>query len=210
MLMHAMHPHAHDRLEKSKINYFKKWDGIPLKFHFMSKYKYYYHITALENVDKIKEKGLIPGPDKHIYLFTELNVKNWAFNFDGYIPDLICGHQVFLDKYCLLTIDADGITKKIKYDNVGESMAVFQRRVKQECINPEYIINYENRVLDFEHIEKWSNLFTICVITGYLIHEKDAAELYKTGELPLEIGDEKIYLKNLMQSFQSEQKSINC
>ena len=42
--MHAMHPHAHDRLEKSKINYLKKWDGIPLKFHFMSKYKYYYHL----------------------------------------------------------------------------------------------------------------------------------------------------------------------
>ena len=161
----------------------------------------YYHITALENVDMIKEKGLIAGPDKHIYLFTDLNIKNWAFNFDGYLPDIIAGRQVFLEKYCLLTIDAAGITKKIKDDNVAEHTARFQRRVKQVCVNPEFIIKYEERDLDFERLNDWSNLWTVSFFNGLLYTEKEALKLYKTGELPLEIGDVKKYLEDLIPGY---------
>lgn len=152
----------------------------------MNKHKYYYHITALENVDNIKEKGLITGPDKHIYLFTKLNVKNWAFNFDGYLPDIIAGRQVFLEKYCLLTIDAAGIKENIKDDNVTEHTASFQKRVKQVHINPAFIIKYEERELDIKRLNDWSSLWIVSLFNGLLYTKKQALKLYETGELPLD------------------------
>lgn len=166
----------------------------------MYKKKYYYHITALENVEKIKEKGLIAGPDKHIYLFTNLNIKNWAFNFDGYLPDIIAARQVFLEKYCLLTIDATGISKKINEDNVAEHTARFQRRIKQVRINPEFIIKYEERELEIERLNDWSSLWIVSLFNGLLYTKKEALKLYETGELPLDMGNLKKHFEVLMPS----------
>lgn len=74
---------------------------------------YFYHITPSKNINKILKKGLIPKnhckvnyhPER-VYFFTEYP-KNWKNIADGFRRD-----EGVMEKYCLLSIDAQRLNKK--------------------------------------------------------------------------------------------------
>ncbi|MCZ2338185.1 MAG: hypothetical protein LC127_08275 [Chitinophagales bacterium] len=107
----------------------------------MKQQKTYYHIAPVEAIETIKIEGVRCGADKHIYLLTELEAELAPFDITVRIADLLAVSQLGLAEYVLIEIDAKGITSQIKPDLVGESTAAQQKRIRQNLIKPDYIIN---------------------------------------------------------------------
>ena len=103
----------------------------------------YYHITPIENVFSILQKGLVANTDGDIYLFENKSIKiPTRDNPQGkifFIADLIAQNQLNLKRYAMFEIDSKGIEVELIKDDVAEFTASYQWIAKQKRINRRYI-----------------------------------------------------------------------
>ena len=94
----------------------------------------YYHVTrSFEETISIHNEGLKASHDGYIYLLTRKDIAAY-----------VAAYQLFVTKdYGVMHIDPKGITGSIEPDNVGELTAIYQKRVKQELIKPEFITTWK-------------------------------------------------------------------
>lgn len=107
--------------------------------------KKYYHLTNVENIDSIKEKGLLANDNGNIYLFenkfiTELG---WGTTPDGrsgfgkvqqLLADHIAASQLCLKEYAVFEVNGKGITAELEHDYDDGTWVV-----RQEVISPNHI-----------------------------------------------------------------------
>lgn len=109
----------------------------------------YYHITPLDNIDSILEKGLLAQADIKIFLFTNLLVaSSIAVNQCG-IPQG--------DEFAVFEIRSDGITADVVNDNVVESTAMYQFYIQQDVVKPEFIkLLYRDELLQEDDLKLYN------------------------------------------------------
>ena len=111
-----------------------------------------YHITTIENANKILKEGLIASITKN----SELSEKGYIYLFDNKsfihplsgirvdVADDIAKNQLLMssgDSYAMLEIDEQGFKNELELDKVGElsSLLGCLWKVKQDRINKKYI-----------------------------------------------------------------------
>lgn len=79
--------------------------------------KRFFHLTAIENVPSILEKGIvIPGDDSYVFLYTH-----------RFVEETIARSQVYLNEYAVFEIDSSyGAADLCIRDDVGEFSAAWQ------------------------------------------------------------------------------------
>jgi hypothetical protein len=100
------------------------------------KEKKYYYISDVESVSDIEEHGIKANENGDIYIFEIIKkrIKD-VLNIAGYIAT----NQLFLGDYALFEIKEEGITGRILDYKVSGRASQYQRIIKQEGINREYI-----------------------------------------------------------------------
>ena len=111
---------------------------------------YYYHITDPNNALNIMQEGLRANDSGLIFLFEN---KGIALKFNPieengklvrrmlmrHVSDDIAINQIGLNEYVMFQISAEGITSELIPDDVDEYGAIYQWKVKQNAIEPQYI-----------------------------------------------------------------------
>ncbi|MCX6254847.1 MAG: hypothetical protein NTV31_10275 [Bacteroidia bacterium] len=106
--------------------------------------KYYYHVTSIKNLKRIKAKGLINDGEGIFLIDTD----------DLFVIQHISFTQIFCREVCVLRINAKGITGKICHDNVAEITKRHQFYIKQKRIKPEFIeVHVEFKLNDEDLID---------------------------------------------------------
>ena len=103
----------------------------------LRKCKFYYHVTAIENIDIIQKNGLKANEEGHIFVFTKEKV-----------AESIAVNQCFLNKVALFMIDSRGITGKVIRDRVAEFVASYHRIIIQDKIPKKYVIFHHSWTID--------------------------------------------------------------
>lgn len=137
-----------------------------------------WYVTSIENADSIKAEGICKQwlfKEKHI--ITELKLKGEISWLDVFIPDFIAFNEIATNtesmKYLLVEIDAAGIKSKYLPDSDDHgNISKYLRQISQFEIEPQYILNTEEKMIDMEELIQYSHYR----ILG-LIHE--ARENYK-------------------------------
>jgi len=93
------------------------------------KHRFYYHVTDVKNVDRIKKDGLKANEEGLIFVFTDMIVS-------GLIAK---EHYGLVDRYAVFKIYSNGITGRVIKDRVAEFSAPYQRVIIQEKISNRYI-----------------------------------------------------------------------
>lgn len=108
-----------------------------------------YHITAVENIDSILSEGLKVNEEGMIFLFENKSILNTITNEYARIADLIAYGQIFLKKYAMFEIDAEGIDD-LENDNVAELSAgnqwITRQNIPTTKISPFGIFKVPNRL----------------------------------------------------------------
>jgi hypothetical protein len=95
----------------------------------MTKHRFYYHVTDVNNIEQIKKDGLKANEEGLIFVFTDMVVSG-----------LIAKEQYGLvDRYAVFKIFSRGITGRVIKDRVAEFSAPYQRVIIQEKIEKRYI-----------------------------------------------------------------------
>jgi hypothetical protein len=95
----------------------------------MTKHRFYYHVTDVNNIEQIKKDGLKANEEGLIFVFTDMVVSG-----------LIAKEQYGLvDRYAVFKIFSRGITGRVIKDRVAEFSAPYQRVIIQEKIDKRYI-----------------------------------------------------------------------
>ncbi len=91
---------------------------------------YFYHITPdFKSWQRIEREGLSASPDGYIYVLTR-----------NEIAGTVAQNQLgIMDTFFLMRIDPKGVTGAVEHDNVAESTASYQRRIRQDLIESQYI-----------------------------------------------------------------------
>jgi len=108
------------------------------------KRRFYYHVTSIRNIDKIKKAGLKADKEGHIFAFT-----------DQRITEDVAANQCFINKVALFVIDSRGITGKVIRDQVGELAAPFHRIIIQDKISKQYVKFLRSWTIDFDNPTPW-------------------------------------------------------
>lgn len=112
--------------------------------------KYFYHITAPENIESILLYGLRANEEGDIFLFENKSIGSVGVGLNGegklcfgtirtLIADRIALNQIGLTKYAMFEVSSDGIEGDLINDNVAELSSPFQWIAKQETIAPEFL-----------------------------------------------------------------------
>ena len=127
----------------------------------------FYHITRIENKDKILKEGLIPNNGK-IFLFEDVYAPypEGLFRFDKWtnnmrlipVSDIIAKLEVFSNEYSLFKVETDAdVFQDI---NCGESMVMkYQFYVEKPIKNVEYVGDFS--VGSFWEYELLNEKYTI-------------------------------------------------
>lgn len=95
--------------------------------------RYYYVTSSFEASVSIYKEGIKASHDGYIPLLTRKDITGYvALNQVGATKE-----------FGVIHIDPKGITGSIEPDNVGELTAIYQKRVKQELIKPEFITTWK-------------------------------------------------------------------
>lgn len=87
--------------------------------------KHYFHLTSIENTEKIIRDGIRSDEDGYIYL---MNINSKVVQYH------IAINQVFIDQYALFKINERALNAVVEKDNVAEITSKYQCRVKQNLI----------------------------------------------------------------------------
>lgn len=129
----------------------------------MKKDQFYYHVTAVENIESIKKNGLKASKKGGIYLFTPAFMRiptptlqsensNDEYELGWALDDtanniarnqtlrVVDGEIYGLEEYAIFEINSAGITGKLSPESVAEFFRIHQYVVtEQEKIDPEFI-----------------------------------------------------------------------
>src|SRR4051812_32191503 len=94
--------------------------------------KNYYHVSDIRNKRSILRHGLLANKYQQIFLFDTLDC--YTFEKLLNISESIAMSQLFSSHYSLFCIDARGLNRKLKSDNVGECTACFQWMLKGQKV----------------------------------------------------------------------------
>ena len=105
--------------------------------------KFLYHITEVGNLEAISKNGLKCDSEGYIYLFEDKKFTD-LMGIRGNVRDHIAINQICVfDKVGLLKIAVGDLLNQLEPDNVDESCAQFQYRIKMNLIPRDRIVNTE-------------------------------------------------------------------
>ncbi len=172
----------------------------------MGKIKKYWHISPVENKENILSEGIKCSEDGYVYMITSLEEGIDLFDVKVSMPDMIAFNQVFLNKYDLYEIDAEGLERKTQPDNVAEILPDLQKRVKQNVIQPKYVKHLGTFETNTKEVIIFIEYFQFLVFNSHLIINSKHDPII--SEIRLVI-DEQIKLKfDRMKEYQ-DNKSKN-
>lgn len=87
-----------------------------------------FHISPVENLESIKEKGLLLNDDGELFLFDETDFKYYKFGTFK-VSELIAWNQLFLKDYIVVEVEVE------MDDLIGDAVA--------ECTRDYQYISYE-------------------------------------------------------------------
>ena len=87
-----------------------------------------FHVTEVEHVSGIQERGLQPDEHGRIYLITKRCVAND-----------VARDQLHLSRYAIFQVQPDGITRPLRNDVIGAPVAEYHRVARQQRIAPEFL-----------------------------------------------------------------------
>ena len=130
----------------------------------MKKDLFYYHVTAVENIESIKKNGLKANEEGKIYLFSLYFMRTTPPMLKSEISDeenelwrtlddtandmarnqifgVVNGETVGLGEYAIFEINSKGISGKLDFETVSDVFRDSQYYVvtEQEKIDPEFI-----------------------------------------------------------------------
>lgn len=82
-----------------------------------------FHISPVENLESIKEKGLLLNDDGELFLFDETDFKYFMFGTFK-VSELIACNQLFLKDYIVVEVEVDD--KELIGDAVAECTRDYQ------------------------------------------------------------------------------------
>ena len=82
-----------------------------------------FHISPVENLESIKEKGLLLNDDGELFLFDETDFKYYKFGTFK-VSELIAWNQLFLKDYIVVEVEVDD--KELIGDAVAECTRDYQ------------------------------------------------------------------------------------
>jgi hypothetical protein len=88
-----------------------------------------YHISPIENLDSIKEKGLLLNDDGELFLYDETDIKYYMFGTFK-VSELIAWNQLFLKDYIVVEVEVDD--KGL----IGDAVAEVTRDYQYISYNP--------------------------------------------------------------------------
>lgn len=94
-----------------------------------------FHISPVENLESIKEKGLLLNDDGELFLFDETDFKYYMFGTFK-VSELIAWNQLFLKDYIVVEVEVDD--KGLIGDAVAEITRDYQY-ISYEPIEPNKI-----------------------------------------------------------------------
>ena len=94
-----------------------------------------FHISPVENLESIKEKGLLLNDDGELFLFDETDVKYYIFGTFK-VSELIACNQLGLKDYIVVEVEVDD--KELIGDAVAECTRDYQY-ISYEPIEPSQI-----------------------------------------------------------------------
>lgn len=118
--------------------------------------KYYYHLTAKENLQSILEKGLLANEEGDIFVFENCTIFNpFGCEIDyskktatcgvtvTTVADHICNNQIFIKEECVMfKVHYRGIEREnFTEDKVGELPSYLHKQwiAKQQVIEPKWL-----------------------------------------------------------------------
>ena len=105
--------------------------------------KFLYHITEVGHLEAIRKNGLKCDSEGYIYLFEDKKFTD-LMGIRGNVRDHIAINQICVfDKVGLLKIAVGDLLNQLEPDNVDESCAQFQYRIKMNLIPRDRIVNTE-------------------------------------------------------------------
>lgn len=108
-----------------------------------NKTKFLYHITEIGNLETIRKNGLKCDSEGYIYLFEDKKFTD-PMGIKANVRDHIAINQIFVfDKVVLLKIAVGDLLDQLEHDDVSESCARFQYRIKMNHIPRHRIVNTE-------------------------------------------------------------------
>ena len=114
----------------------------------MRKHRFYYHVTDVNNVERIKRDGLKADEDGLIFVFTDMIV-----------ADTTAKNQCFLkDRYAVFKIHSKGITGRVIKDRVVEFSAPYHRIIIQEKISKRHIDFVGSFIINDDEPTEWDYL----------------------------------------------------
>ena len=114
----------------------------------MRKHRFYYHVTDVKNVDRIKKDGLKANEEGLIFVFTDMIVS-------GLIAK---EHYGLVDRYAVFKIYSNGITGRVIKDRVAEFSAPYQRVIIQEKISLRDIDFVGSFIINDDEPTEWDYL----------------------------------------------------
>jgi hypothetical protein len=87
----------------------------------------YFHLSPVENAEKIRRDGINGGPEGMIFAFTDMIAAN-----------AIARHQVFTKRYVVFEIEKSAVGRTSR-DRVAEFGATFQRIIHKKHIATEHL-----------------------------------------------------------------------
>lgn len=94
-----------------------------------------FHISPIDNLDSIKEKGLLLNDDGELFLFDETDFKYYKFGTFK-VSELIACNQLGLKDYIVVEVEVDD--KELIGDDVAECTRDYQY-ISYEPIEPNKI-----------------------------------------------------------------------
>lgn len=65
-----------------------------------------FHLSPVENLESIKEKGLLLNEDGELFLLDEAIIKYYMFG-EFKVSELIAWNQLFLEEYLMIEVEVD-------------------------------------------------------------------------------------------------------
>ena len=88
-----------------------------------------FHISPIENLESIKEKGLLLNDDGELFLYDETDIKYYMFGTYK-VSELIAWNQLFLKDYIVVEVEIDD--KGL----IGDAVAEVTRDYQYISYNP--------------------------------------------------------------------------
>lgn len=112
-----------------------------------------FHLSPIDNLDSIKEKGLLLNEDGELFLLDEAIIKYYMFG-EFKVSELIAWNQLFLEEYLMIEVEVE--IDNLEMDNVAEITRDYQyisyEPISVNCIKNIEFANcrdYINKMIEF-------------------------------------------------------------